>query len=556
MIMTHKMTIIATLLLVVFSLTTAHAQSSASKTKAADAAKQDELSSAFTIWKPVQAEAQNAGEVVRLLQSGNLDETGKITVNNYLQKYFFARWTDPQNGAELGKYRKEVQTLIDSVSNPQGKEILLAQLVSYLYGFATKKEFNPAFRYNAILALGDLDAGQVDGRPSPYPRALRALYQAYNTKDEQDTAREAIRLGALSGIRRHVILGISDAQFRDGQIATLLMDIAKDTPYVKDESANGSSNTDKDLIVLSTNPLAVNTTEPHRTVELHNWFRQNAIETLGYLSGASEPPIQTAIIDTLLSRINDEMELPSIRYQCAYSLSRYNKTIEASPDLLKQTTLALLTLGKVVHDDGIQTMLDEQSTQQTVGSMGGGMGSTMGGGGMSGGGGMGGSMGMSSGGMSGSGSTMGQAQADQINNSLIQIKDGLSSIMAGVQGPDFRSGGLVNSEAVKNMPYHEVLTGLHKTITECVKFLDDGDPEAAKRAKTAQQSASGMGGMGMSTGMGTGMMGTGGTTATVKNQPKVTMKEIEDRLRIVKNDIERLRSLANALDSGVMTASN
>ena len=556
--MTHKMTIVAVLLIVTFSLTIAHAQNTASKSKTADATKLDELSSAFTILKPSQTDSQNAGEVMRLLQNGNLDETGSTTVKNYLQKYFFARWTDPNNGTNFDKYRKEVQTLVGGVTNSQGKEALLGLLVNNLYGIATKKEFYPACRYNAILALGELDAGQADGRPAPYAKALAALYKAYNQVDVQDSACEAVRLGSLLGIRRHVVLGITNVQVRDGQIATLLMDIAKDTPYVKDVSVDSSSNTNEDIIVVSSNPFAVNTKDPHRTVELHNWFRRNAIETLGYLPGASEAT-QSTIIDTLLTRMEDHLELPSIRYQCAYSLSRFNRTIEASPDLLKRTTQALLTLGQVVYADGIQTMLDEQSTQQTVGSMSGGMGGGMSSGGGVRGGGVrgGGGVGLSPGGMSdmsGTGSTMGQAQADQINNSLIQIKDGFSSIIACVQGPDYRSGGLANSEVVKSTPFHEVLTGLNKSITECIKFLDEGDPEAAKRAKaSASLAGSSMDTTGASMGLGSGIRGTAATT-TVKNQPKVTMKEIEGRLKIVNSDIERLKGLMNALDAGVLAS--
>lgn len=525
--MTYKITIVAALLMTAFSVSPIMAQGAGQPNRASNATAQN---------------AVDPGEVVRLLQSGNLDDAAKATITSYLRNTLLP-WTDQKNAADLRKFRSEIQSLVNGVSNPQGKAFLLEQLLNNFYGFANRKDFYPACRYNAILALGDLDESIQDGRPNPYPRALAALYQAYNTKDENDTSREAIRLGALIGIRRHVVLGISNAQVRDGQIAKLLMDIVADTPY-KDESDGASSNTDENVIVISSNPNALKTSEPHRTVELHNWFRNNAIETLGHLSGASVPT-QNAIIATLLARMEDHLELPAIRYQSAYSLARFNRTIETSPDLVKKTTSALLTLGQVVHDDGIQTMLEEQSTQTTFGSMSGGM---------SGGGGMRGGMGMSSGGMSdmgGSGSTMGQTQADQINNSLIQIKDGLTSIAACVQG----SSGLMNSEAVKNMPYHEVLVGLNRIIADCVKFLDEGDPEAARRARAAAQPMAG--GMSGSTNMGPGgMTGMGGTmaTTTVKNQPKVTMKEIEDRLKIVKNDIERLKSIMNALDSEMMAA--
>ena len=510
---------------------------------------------AQVIGQQPRTSAQNqvdSGEVVRLLQVGAPDEAGKATVTAYLTS-FFAQWRDPNNATELGRYRKEIQTIVDNVSNPQGKEYLLGMLTNGLANsYVNNKNLYAACRYNAVLALGDLDTGQANGIPVPYPRALEALYKIYDplydlsedeqvskrVENEQDPAREAVRLGALLGIRRHVVLGIANAQTRDGRIAPLLMKIAADTPYIKDDS--GTAEEDDDVVVLSITPNAVNTSEKQRTVELHNWFRTNAIETLGHLSGASQAT-QNEIVNTLLARIQDDAELPSIRYLSAYSLSRFNKTIESSPnDLLKRTTQALLTLGLVVHDDGIMTMMEEQSTTQTVGSMQtGSMGGA--GGGMSE---MGMGMGMGSGGTS---SSAGQTQADQINNSLIQIKDGFSSINACILGPDFRSGGLMNSDTVKNTPYHPILLGLNKTIAECVKFLDDGDPAAKQRVQATSDLAMGMEGMGTGSGA--------QPTATAKNQPKVSMKEIEDRLKIAKKNIEDLQNVLRSLDAGLMTAS-
>ncbi len=534
--MTRKITIVTVLLIFTALVTSVSAQT----TKKNAVASKDQIKSAYTEIKPVSAEGQNRDEVMRVLQGGNLDDAAKTTVNNYLQKFFFARWTLEENASDLIKYRAEIQPLVDGVSSQQGKEFLLGRLTTYLYGFANKPDFSPACRYNAVLALGELNTGQTDGRPMPYLQALAALLKTYvNKGDGKDTASEAIRLGALLGIRRHVILGITNVQARDGQVAKLLMTIAADTPYKKDVSANAGTDgtsSDDDVVVIITEPNARQTSEPQRTVEQHNWFRSRAIDTLGYLSGAGKPT-QTEIANTLLTLIENDLELPTIRYQAAYSLSRFNPTIIESPDLLKRTTQALLTLGLVVQEDGIQTMLNERSTQQTVGSM-------SSGGGMLGGGG-GGMSGM--GGMSDmSGSSSGQTQADQINNSIIQIKDGFSSITSCLLGPDFKSGGLINSEAMKNSPYHEVLTGLNKAIVDCVKFIDEGDPDAAK-LRASQSSLGGMDGMSM------GMSGTGagGTAATtVKNQPKVTMKEIDDRLKILKSNIEILKNVMRSLEAG------
>jgi len=546
--MTKKFTIVTALFIVAVLQTGVFAQSTATRSNATQNAPEEK--SAFTVIKPVAGEMQNAGEVTRLLQSGgNLDDAGTATINNYLQRYYFARWTDPKNAGELTKYQREMQTFVDGISNQQGKEFLLSRLSYYLYGFASKKDFYPGCRYNAIIALGELDSGQTNGRPVPYLRALALLLRAYNNKgDDDDMANEAVRLGALLGIRRHVILGITNVAARDEQVAKLLMSIAADTPYKKDELEDSEKTGPNNVIVLAAQSNAEKTSEPQRTVDQHNWFRNRAINTLGYLSGASKAT-QDAIIDTLLARIEDELETPSIRYQSAYSLSQFNKTIMESPDLMKRTTNSLLVLGLVVYEDGIQTMMAERSTQQTVGSMSGSMGT--------GGSGMsspmsGSSSGMSSDSMISGGTAMGQVQADQINNSLIQIKDGLSSMIACIQGPDLRSGGLANTDAVKDSPYHEVLLGLNKSIADCVKFLDEGDPEAAKKAKELAERMAASSMMDSSSSSSSSGMT---PTVTVKNQPKVTMKEIDERLKIFRGEIENLQNIMARLEAGTTLAS-
>ena len=539
--MTTKITYLTAFLLLVCSVSCVFAQNRSSKTR--DAAEEVDIAAAYTVLKPVMSELSKRDEVTRLLQSGTLDDEAKTTVNNYLQRYELARWTDPKNVAEYPKYKKELQSIITNVSNPQGKEFLLSRLTVLLSGFATKTDFLPACRYNAVLALGELDTGQTDGRPTPYLRALQRLLQIYaNQGDGTDPAHEAIRLGALLGIRRHVILGITNAKARNESVPELLISIVADTPYKKDEAAEETSSDSTDRtgvrsVVVTVEANAKNISEKHRTVDQHNWFRNRAIDTLGYMNNTA-PETQQKIIDALLNLIENEVESPSIQYAAAYALSNYTTVIANSPEMLPRTTETLLKLGLAVQKDGILTMIAEKSTQQSVGSFSGGGSSGMDMGGMGG--------GMSSSLSSGGSGNSAQMQADQINNSLIQIKDGFSSMQACLIGTGRDAGGLVNSESVKNTRYHEILVNLNQTIQACVKFFDEGDPEAKKRAALVDTSR-------MSGDSSMGMSSTGGTatTTTVVNQPKVTMKEIEDRLRILKNAIEALQ---NQLKNPVSTA--
>jgi len=498
---------------------TAYAQKSASSAK-----KTDNSAKTEAVYKSLPVDDSLKSQPITQLLNGGLDDAAKTSIKNYFTKYFFARWTVEANADQLKKFRQELDDLLRG-TNGEGKNYALKASEFYLRQIYDSPNFFPACRYNAILSLGSLNNSD----------SLNALVSAYTPKDDAEKAKrladpayEAIRVGALLGIMRHVQSGIADENLRDGKIVPLLIDIASDTPHKEQE---GNVDETDNSITVTTETSAIGTKEPQRTIEQHDWFRERAIQMLGNLKASKE---QAKIVETLLSLMKDKNEKPEIRYEAAFALSQLD--IAASGVAIDKVTDALLTLSVNVCDDGIQFMISEMASQQFAGSTGGTSGGTMGG--------MSGGMGMDSGGyggsMSGGTGVTSQAQADQINNSISQIKYGFSSVLACVAGPDYKKGGLMTADAVKNTPSLEVLVNLNKVINESITFLEKGDPDAEKRKKemsslNTMSSESGMSSMG----------GTGTATVSIKNQPKVTMREIDDQLKTLKNELDLLQKTLN-----------
>ncbi|MDR1384154.1 MAG: hypothetical protein LBJ67_09955 [Planctomycetaceae bacterium] len=517
-----EMVVAATLAVFVICDTSANAQKANKNDKKAES--------------PVKAEAVykpwTLDESLKSQQPVFNDSLDTNAAKSYLTNYFFARWTDEKNANLLKEYRAELDRLTQGASG-SGKEKALNGAAGNLKQIYESPNIYPACRYNAISAFGALESE----RGVLWAKTIPHLVNAYqpqsgdSAKDEAEKAKrladpayEAIRIGALLGIIRHVQMGISDVKVRDAQVVPLLIDLAADTPHKP--TADNTDETDNSITV-TTDTSAVGTQEPQRTVEQHDWFRLRAIQSLGYLKASQE---QSKIIATLLTLIKDKNERPDVRYEAAFSLSQLD--IIASGVSLDDVTEALVTLSINVCDDGIQFMIREMTSQQVVGSTGGGSMSGMDAG--------------YSGGSMGGGVTS-QMQADQINNSISQIKYGFSSILACVAGADYKKGGLMTLDAVKNTPSLEILVNMNKAVSECIEFLEKGDPEAAKRRTAAL--TTGMDSVASSTSM------AGTATATVKNQPNVTMNEINTRLTSLRQELEILqKTIANPTASAATNA--
>lgn len=495
-------------------------------------------------------------EAMNALSSGSGLGDSKSATNQYIN-YFFARWTHESLAADLVTFRnKELPELI-AAANGQSRTELLNRCKNILSQLASNPKFYPACRYNAMYALGTLN--QEEGSPPvPYGPAVPELIKGYQNKDIPD----GIRLAALEGLRRHAMLGIADANVRDAQLVPLLTRIALDTPYHEPLEENEDAETTHEIFVEQETGLS-QTSEPQRSVEIQNWFRMRAIQALGAIKGTQ---VAGEISQTLLSLIESPLEDAIIKYEATFALSQLEFKEDDKIDI-PRTAKALVELAVFVCDDSLLFMQEQMRLQQVMSSSG------VSASGMGGGPGMSSGMGMDAGssmssmssmesggtpGLGGTGSTMSETQITQINNSLARIKYGFSSISACINGPTYKgNNGKLLLISEKDMIAKGMLETLQSAITKCVKFLDEGDPVKAKQLAAARKAATSTarsgGGMEMSGSPegGVGRRQPGGATAAKApkvNEPKVTMREIEDQLTEAK---QTFRVLIDSPSEGV-----
>jgi len=490
------------------------------------------------------AQKNKKDEVIAALRGGGaLDQTA----NTYLNTYFFPRWTVANNATELATYRtRELPELLDAATGQAKTELLdrCKKLLAYMA--SNNKNYYPACRYNTMYALGALDE-QSGNPPVPYGPAVPELLKAYQDKSYPD----GVRLAALEGLRRHAILGIANDQIRDGQIVPLLIQIALDTPYPPKEEEEATDAKPIEVYVEQKSAMS-KTSEPQRSKEIQDWFRMRAIQALGAMKGTKATK---QIAETLLTIMESKNENPVIRYEATFALSQLELK-EGDIDLLHAAN-ALAELGIDVCDDSVAFMEEQIRVQQVQGSSSGTggmpsssssyssystppMSSSMSSSPMS-------SSPMmgSSSGIGGTGTTMSPAQMEQINNSIQRIKYGFSSIMACITGPTYKgqSGMLLLAE--KDQIAKNTLQNMQKYITNCIKFLDEGDPEVAKKAAAAKKAAEARAtspGTMSSGGMYSSSTTQSATTAKKVNvnEPKVSMREIEQQLKKIKAEFRVL----------------
>ena len=132
----------------------------------------------------------------------------------------FATWTAPENAEAVPDWVRVM--LGREFRNLEGaeREARLAQVLSALQGIIDDVDVVPSTRYNAVLAVGQLDI-RVGNPPIAYPPALVYLANVYRDANSPDY----LKYGALLGIVRHAICGITPDQ-QDKTLALLLDTLA------------------------------------------------------------------------------------------------------------------------------------------------------------------------------------------------------------------------------------------------------------------------------------------------------------------------------------------
>ncbi|MEM9586498.1 MAG: hypothetical protein AAGA03_04390 [Planctomycetota bacterium] len=138
----------------------------------------------------------------------DLSNRDKGLVANYLKEYVPQAITQEANRTEIskimsfvmGQYRTAMMSL-DARGRSVNADTIARLVYPGLSGIAKSegRNFHPAARINAILAISQFNEGVANGAPVPMRSALPLLVSLY----ENEKSPDAVRAAALSGIERH-----------------------------------------------------------------------------------------------------------------------------------------------------------------------------------------------------------------------------------------------------------------------------------------------------------------------------------------------------------------
>lgn len=214
-------------------------------------------------------------DVQSILRGGSLTPDQQATVQEYYEKFALARWTVKEKFSELASFREELRRDFWNVKGTPAHGFLQQVALNFLSKVATNADgtYHPAARYNALLAIAELNAAEAPSAsqpPTPLPQAVPMLADAL----EDAGGIDALKAAALIGLRRHAALGIQDQQIVTDRLLPALLQIATTKAPPSGRSPEG-----------------------------HLWMRARAIEVLGLLR---LPGDQRQVLDALVAIAGEE----------------------------------------------------------------------------------------------------------------------------------------------------------------------------------------------------------------------------------------------------------
>jgi hypothetical protein len=165
---------------------------------------------------------KNTSSVNQMLSQGRFGSGEEQIFDQFYQEFILPEWTQPKELANLPKLRKDLGNQLRK-QHAGAPLTVHDHLNSLLLEFMQKLaagNYHPAVRVNAMLMIGELN--RVEQPPTPLPEALAVMIAAVQSSKLSD----AVRATAMVGIKRHVVVGISDEEARKTLTAALLKVVA------------------------------------------------------------------------------------------------------------------------------------------------------------------------------------------------------------------------------------------------------------------------------------------------------------------------------------------
>lgn len=294
---------------------------------------------------------------------------------------------------------------------------LTADTLRFMTGVA-RENYHPVIRFNAILVIGDLNLTEYNSlskEPAvPHPDALAVLLTELENPDQP----EAVKNGAILGIKRHVEAGIADAAQKK-KIAQTMLDLVRAIETPANRSPDG-----------------------------HRWLRSRAADVLADLGSRSLEAEDNQVLMAFQAMMTEKDSPWWMRLEAVSGLGALDYTgAQGVPYESIVQQMAEMWL-EMIEEEGKEVPLSialqaAASGGMSMGMPGGGMpGGGMPGGGMPGGGsydGGGGEGGYGAGGYAAGGAGMTDAYGNLIKprkeRLVMALKDGCAAIQAALRGP-------------------------------------------------------------------------------------------------------------------------
>ena len=296
-----------------------------------------------TGWETDTDLAAKKAEYFALVKANNVgsDQQG---VDQFFDKYYFARWTLPTGTGSVRGYAQELLAQDFKDLTGPAREYLLNKSLDSLRKMAADPNVTSTGRFNAIYTIGLLnqrDAPSGSAPPVPHPQALPYLIDEFGKKDENP---DYIRLGALLGIQRFAVLGIADVETRDVTLPALLVRAIQEGKPAQNRGADEQ--------------------------ELLDWFRHRVLEVLGALKATGQ---RGEVVDLLLEIIESSQETPDLRCFAAKTLADLNFQAANTAGIqinYQRLGTVLLSLGKTISDIELRRVDDTRNKERAKSGIG------------------------------------------------------------------------------------------------------------------------------------------------------------------------------------------
>jgi hypothetical protein len=292
----------------------------------------------YKSWAFDNALSPKKDEIMTAMKQGNVPAANRAEWNAFFDKFYFARWTVEGNIGYVQIYARELISRDLKDATGGARTFFLAKSLETLTKMSNDKSLNPASRYNAIITLGQLATkeGAANEPPTYSEDALKQLIAIH----DNNATPEYLRIGALIGLVRHALAGISNDDLKNNKLPAIFIKTIQSNNPTTDRDADEQAKLD--------------------------WSRMRAFDGLAALKTANQN-VLTIVKDVIRS------DIESFEMRCRAARLLGEIDLQSSADKIKaaefgQLSNLLIALTKQ-YCDLVIGQIDEKIEKSLSGSL-------------------------------------------------------------------------------------------------------------------------------------------------------------------------------------------